>query len=541
MVSETRRDIIILAAASLFFLISTQILSFVGSTFASPDETANAFFAETFAGQGRLYSFEPFNAALGDFFYPRSMIAVDGRLLPISFLALPVLFGVLIKIFGSWSTTFWTPLFAILAVWAWYAIFRKIFDRRVGLFSALLLFAMPAWWYWTSRPLTHNALFVSFLIFFVYFLVVRPVVKNISTNRWGDYFLAGLMFGGALWVRTSEIFWLLPVLLFLLFVSRKKISWSAVLFFVAALAVSLVPLLFLNKSLYGGYLSTGYTVVSSEINLTDANSAVSDVWVNGRSRIPRMIIDSVSAVLPFGFHPRAVLRNVWNYGLLMFWWMTLPALAGVIILRRRWKYIVAVSLAAAILGIVYGSSAIHDNPDLSAITIGNSYSRYWLPVFVAITPLAAVALIRFGQLPFWGKAKRFIAPAIFILMTVLSVNIVFFSTDDALWPSRGRLIEAETVRDAVLDLTESNAVIVTDRGDKLFFPDRVIRYPLRDETTYALLPRIIAVTPLYYYGITLPPLDLDYLNNEKLKGLGLRIDLVQTFLAESLYKISPAP
>lgn len=530
MASKIRRDIIILAVASVVFLISTQVLSFVGSTFVSPDETANAFFSEIFSTQGRLYSFEPLDVQLGDFFFPRGVVAIEGRLLPIGFLGLPILFGSLIRFFGFWSATFWTPLFAVLAVWAWYAIMRKVFDRRVGLFSALLLFVTPAWWYWTARPFMPNVLFVSFLIFTSFFLVVRPIYQKFTTNRWLDYVLAGLMLGGALWIRVSEVFWLLPLAIFILLVLWKKISWSAVLFFLVALIVSLAPLLFLNKSLYGDYFMAGYTVGSSGINLSQANSAITVSETSIRT-----MIDSV---LPFGFHPRAVLYNVWNYGLLMFWWLILPALVGMILLRKHWKYTAGILLAATILGIVSGSAAIHDNPDLSAVTIGNSYSRYWLSLFVAITPLVAVALLRLGDLAFWKKIKKIIPVICFVAILALSVNTVFFSSDDALWPTRTRLAAAETIRDRLLVLTEQNAVIITERGDKLFFPDRVIRFPLRDETTYAILPQIIAVAPLYYYGITLPQSDLDYLNNLKLVDSKLRIDLVENLGAESLYRFT---
>jgi hypothetical protein len=215
----------------------------------------------------------------------------------------------------------------------------------------------------------------------------------------------------------------------------------------------------------------------------------------------------------------------------MFWWLSLPVLVGAVLWRRRWRYLLGLFLATAILGVVYGSSAIHDNPDPAAVTIGNSYSRYWLPLFVAMTPLAAAALVRLGE-----KTKPFVPAICLIALFAFGADVVFFSSDDALWPMRGRLAAAETIRATVLDLTEDDAVIVTERGDKLFFPDRIIRYPLRDETTYALLPKIVEFAPLYYYGITLPQSDLDYLNNLKLKDDGLRIELVKNFGVESLYR-----
>jgi len=540
MVSKARRNFLILAVVGVLFLISTQILSFVSSTFSSPDETANAFFAEIFATQGRLNSFETLNNVLGDFFFPRAMVAIEGRLLPIGFLGLPLFFGALIKIFGFWSATFWTPIFALLAALAWYAIWSKIFDRQIGFFSAVLLLVTPAWWYWASRPFMPNVLLVSFLIFTVYFLVNRPWFKKVSTNSWGDFLLAGLTLGGALWIRTSEIFWLGPVLFFAWLVGHKKITWSAVISFVIGLVVIILPLFFVNKAMYGNYFVTGYTITSPNI-VTFSAPVVVDETIDQPWYMT--VRDSISVYLPFGLHPRAIWHNVWNYGLLMFWWLIIPAVVGIVLLMRQknkraqnFVPLQGLFFAATILFVIYGSSAIHDNPDLSAVTIGNSYSRYWLPLFVAITPLAALALVKLGD-----KTKKFVSTLCFLIILGFSINIVFFSTVDALWPTRVRLAEAQTVRDSVLDLTETNAVIVTERGDKLFFPDRVIRYALRDESTYALLPQIIEVAPLYYYGLTFPQSDLDYLNGEKLKGLGLQIEFLQNFGAESLYKFSKIP
>jgi len=532
MASEFRRDLIILAAASLLFLFSSQVLSFVGPIFASPDETANAFFAETFAAQGKLYSFEPLNTVLGDVLFPRSLLSIDGRILPISFVGLPLLFGGLIKLFGFWSLSFWTPLFAILAVFAWYAIFRQWFNRQIGFWSALLLLITPAWWYWSARPLMHNVLAVSFLIFSVFFLAVRPIKQKFKTNSRLDYVLAGLMLSASLWIRASEIFWLVPLAIFVLLITWKKISWSAVLFFLVTLIISLAPMLFLNNSLYGNYFSTGYTAVSSVVNSVDVNYETQNFT---------SLRDRIDSILPFGFHPRAALRNVWHYGLFMFWWLTIPAAVGLWVVWRRGvraQYFVPLLVAAAILGIVYGSSAIHDNPDASAITIGNSYSRYWLPLFVAITPLIAMALVKLSEWNFFKKIKKIVLPVCFVIFFALSFNLVFLSSDDALWPMRQRSIIVAAVHERVLELTEPEAVIIVDRADKLFFPDRRVRYPLRDETTYGLMPKLAAEVPLYYYGITFPQSDLDYLNNEKLKGLGLQIDFVESFGGETLYRIS---
>ncbi|MFH1253220.1 MAG: glycosyltransferase family 39 protein [Candidatus Uhrbacteria bacterium] len=556
MVSETRRDFIILGAAGLFFFFSALCLSFVSPTYSSPDETANAFFSETLATQGRLFSFESLNAVFGDVLFPRSVVSVEARLLPISFLGLPVLLGSLSKIFGLRSLPIWTPFLAFLAILAWYAIVKKIFDRQIGLWSALLLMFFPAWWYWSARPLMHNVVFVCFLIFTVFFLVVRPIKFLKEKIGWLDFVLAGLFLGLAFWLRTFEVFWLGFSVFVSLIILRKYLTWQSVSLFFVSLVIAVVPLLLLNNSLYGGPFKTGYTVVGSAamidtdsvINLNNVSDQPADgatiMTTDGRSFFQTML----NVVAPFGLRPRTALQHLADYFLYMFWWLVIPAVIGLFFVWPRrtdkderrvwcWNYLFLTTTTIIWLGLVYGSWFIFDNPDVKAITIGNSYTRYWLPIFVLITPLIAATIVRLTQWPMIKKFRVLISVFCFLLLFGGNVYAVFFSSADALWPMRQRLVQTATIHNRVLELTESNAVIVVDRADKLFFSDRRVRYPLRDETTYALLPQLALRAPLYYYGITLPEADLNYLNDEKLKALGLQIELVENFGQETLYKI----
>jgi hypothetical protein len=52
-----------------------------------------------------------------------------------------------------------------------------------------------------------------------------------------------------------------------------------------------------------------------------------------------------------------------------------------------------------------------------------------------------------------------------------------------------------------------------------------------------MLPHLIEHVPVYYYGITLPEKDLQFLNEQKLGPQALRIEFVETFGVESLYLI----
>jgi hypothetical protein len=350
---------------------------------------------------------------------------------------------------------------------------------------------------------------------------------------WLDFVLSGVCLALSVWFRSFGILWFLPILIVGIIVFRRFFSWKTLLLAVVSFLLALTPILYFNNSLYGAPWKTGYTVEIPAANKTvEITSSVETV------------VELPEFVLPFGFHPRTAARNVWNYGLLMFWWLTIPAAIGFVLLffekdkhrlcRNRF-YAGAFVFLVIWLGIIYGSWTIHDNPGLSIITIVNSYTRYWLPIFILTTPLVALVLTRVGVLvkKFGGLASVLV----FALIAILGFNIVFLSSADALWPMRARLIEAATIHDRVLAITETDAVIITDRGDKYFFPERRIRYPLRDETTYALMPSIVEQAPLYYFGITFPEIDMEYLNEEKLKGLGLKIEFIETFGEESMYRI----
>jgi hypothetical protein len=545
MVFKTKKDLIILGAAGVFFLFSSLFLSYISPTYSSPDETANAFFAKNLATNGHLFFPEPLNMVLGDVLFPRSIISLSARLLPTGFLGLPILLGGLIKIFGVWSLPIWTPLFALLAIFAWYGIIKKIFNGQIALFSSLLIMFFPAWWYWSARPLMPNVIFVCFLIFGVFFLVVKPVFFLKNKFGWLDLILASGCFAFAVWLRTFEVFWLGFSLLVGWFFWRKFFSWKSIGLFLVSFIVAIVPFLVLNNSLYGSPFRTGYTAMNSGIVPEDniIESSVIETVVKNESLFSKII----NTVAPFDLHLQTTIKHFEDYFLFMFWWLVILAVFGLFFIwphksnapQKRlvvWTYLFLSGLTILWLVSIYGSWTIHDNPDLS-VTIGNSYTRYWLPCFVLLSPLIAVAIIKPLSFVRFNKLRIVITALVFLALIGGNFYTVFFSSNDALWPMRVRLARAAEIRGRVLTLTEVDAVIIVDRADKLFFPDRRVIYPLRDEKTYALMLQIVALVPLYYYGITLPQADIDYLNGDKLKAMGLQIDFVENFGEESLYKI----
>jgi hypothetical protein len=244
-------------------------------------------------------------------------------------------------------------------------------------------------------------------------------------------------------------------------------------------------------------------------------------------------------LLPFGFHERIILDNVLDYGWRLYPWMSVLAAFGLVLAlaergeqRKLWRILVVFTfLLAAWLGVVYGSWKIVDNPDPSIISLGNSHVRYWLPVFALASIFGARTLV--FLLGDGSRLRQVYVGGLIALTALLSGQLVAFGHDGYV-PSRAALATFAAKEARILALTEAQAIIVVDRADKYLFPERRVVVPLRSETTYAALATMLEHAPVYYFGITLPPGDMDYLNQEKLQGVS--IQFVDTLHEESLYR-----
>lgn len=533
----------LLAGVALIAFLGCLVMLRVSGIYVSPDESANAFFAHRFKQTGMLSAFEPLNAAFDGAIHPRSVVSVAGRLVPGSFIGLPVIYGSIASLLGEWSIPFWTPVFAALAAFAWYGIVRKVFDREIALMSAILLAVHPAWWYYSARSLMHNVPFVAFLIFSAYFLMVRPSLGRKYASL--DFVASGACLGLALFLRTNEAVWIVPAVAALLFAFRAHVTRRQIALFAASAAVALLPMFVLNQATYGGPFTFGYNVGGAVAGSEDVAAVASD----SAPALAGVLSAPARVLFPFGLSWKDTARNVAYYGVSLFWWMSLLVLIGIPLavpnrsvpsdVRPRRRAFVFLALCVTLyLGWLYGSWTFFDNPDPDQITIGNSHVRYWLPVFVLSTPFAALAVRWISRRAFTEFARRAFAVVLVVLCVVLSVRVAFFSPEDGIVAASDGLAVAREIRETALSLTEREAVIIVDRGDKLFFPYRRVLYPLRSDLTYELMPRIVLRVPLYYYGITFPDVDLDYLNDEKLAGLGLKIEAVQAFGIETLYHIT---
>ena len=552
-----KRNLFILAGVAVLAFLFSLILVREGGPYVSPDETANAFFAQQFAETGALRFFEPLNVVFDDAIHPRSMLSVDGWLVPSGFIGIPAVYGAIIGVAGEWMLSLITPLLALLAVFAFYGIVRRLFDERIALWSGVLLATHPAWWYYTARNLMPNVPMTAFILFACWFCVVRPLKHRAEDVRVAglrtilphlDYVFAGFGFGVALAIRPTAAIWLgLGAIVLGLFYFRN-IDWKAVLVVGVATVLALVPFGALNHATYGSALSAGYFVQESGATVTQT-APQTPPPASSLQRFQNEVNAFIAPVLPFGIHPRAMARHLFDYGLSMFWWLTVLALVGLPLIvpgtrldkQAKWKnkaYLTTGLVVAGWLLVLYGSWTFHDNPDASAVTIANSYVRYWLPIYIMAIPAVAYGIRQLANRAVTDRVRKIVSIGLLIGCVGLNGWMVFFTPEDGLVEAAAVQQEAADIRASVLQATEENGVVIVDRGDKILFPHRRVVYPLRSERTYRIMPALERRVPLYYYGITFPETDMAYLNNKKLKEMGLRIERLETFEKTSLYQIT---
>jgi hypothetical protein len=540
-------SLIVVACVAFVALFSFLPLTTPPGRFNSPDEVANGYFSALFARTGTLWSFQATAIPAHGLVHPRSTRIVDVFLVPGSFLGLPVLFGLAGKVFGTAAIPFMTPVLAVLAALAWGALVGSRLGRRVGIIAGALLLVQPAWWYASSRTMMPNVAFCAFVIFAAAFFFVAPFRAMLERSgadghrllRGSDAVFAGIFFGLALAVRTSETYWLALAIVVLLIACRKQLPWTRLVAFLIAAAFAFAPFLIMNDVTFGDIFATGYgTGVAAGVSAATGG-------MGGALLGPLRPI-----LFPLGFAPRIALANVWTYGIAFFWWWSLIVIAALVFLftrraslpnDRKGEAVAAVSVAVVVsiwLILFYGSWIAPDETSLTTAGIGASYFRYWLPIAVLSTVPVAWALGVMTE-KFRGKRAARVTFAVIVVIAAASGASVFLSPGDGLLAIRDTVRHYDVVAKDVVAATPADAIIITDHEDKYFFPDRAVMTPLRSDATYASLSKLKRVAPLFYFGITLPPGDFAYLRDVKLAPAGLTVNVVKTIGAETLYSFAP--
>ncbi len=534
-IKDFRFCILIFLGIIFFFIYSFLIFGNWGNHFTWPDETANYFFINNYIEHSNFSVPEPLNEIAGNLIKPRSFNVYQGNLVPGSFLGLLLIYGLLGKIIGLGLVKFLTPLLAVLAGLFFYKILLRIFKPNIAFLSALLFFLNPAWWYYADFVFLPNIAFLSFLIIGIYFLL--KLDKEVKQKNWLWLILGSFFVSLALIIRTNEALWIFGILLLLALVYFKKIRWQYLLIFFIVCTFVFLPVFYYNQTTYGNYLSFGY------LRLEQGSNVAAQLPTEFQTNNSQLLNFVQFIVLPFGFHPRLVLNNFYNYGLLLFWWLFAPAIFGIFFLLKNYQkkakavfFLIFLAVSFYLL-VYYGSWQFADQLTSQLNKIGISYVRYFLPVYILSLPF--ISIFCFHLLSLFKNKKIKILLSLFFIAAFIyfSLNLVYFAGNDNLIKIKNNIRTYNEINQEIIDLTEDNAVIISQRSDKIFFPERKVmgRFVYYNDFDH-WWELVNAGVPLYYYAYEGNDFvdELDY----DLFDFGLQLFYVADLTdRETLYKI----
>ena len=529
----------------------------IGMKWSSPDETANYIFSKLYAEEGRFYIFEKNNVFVKEIIHPRSFKSVSGYLMPMSFLGMPFLYGSIAKILGFKVLPFLTPFFAAFGIILYYFFVREIFGRNSALISAALLSFFPVYVYYTVRSMFHNTLFVVFLLAGFYLLILINKIEK-KYLAWFISVVSGFLIGFAIFIRTSEVLWVIPVLLIVWLFNFLKTSPWKIFYFLIGLASSFLIFFYFNTLLYGEVFSGGYPQMKNSIEVVASNSVgiMRSAYQGKTTVLYENMRRAWQTVFQFGFAPKQASRQFYDYWPRLMPWLFIPTFFGLLLFfynfrkwgRKHYVYLTSLLFLSIFLVVYYGSWKFNDNPDPNQKTIGNSYTRYWLPIYLGLLPFLAILIGRLTNI----KIKKIESPKlnnetlswfvrffVLSLFSFISLDYVLYGSDEGLIKTYKNQIAAKDEAAAVLNITERNATIITQYHDKLFFPERkVLVGVFNDDNMNREYAKLLKFGPVYYYNFTLPSSSVNYLNDKKFKQYGYHIKGVMRInKTMSLYRL----
>lgn len=488
-----------IASLAVFFFFAYSVLIFANTDhrYTWPDEMANYHVIRQFIADGRLRIDQPLLDVSKELTHPRSTNVFSGAIVPGGFAGFPLLYG-LAGIVVRGFFVFLTPLLAALGGIALFQIVRRYFDERIAWISALLYFVSPGIWYYASFAMLPNMAFVSLVLLGVWGICGQ------TQRVMGAWFFGCLGIVLAASMRPNELVWVLPLCAAAVWPRRAALTWKHGAAAVIAATLIALPNMYISRATFGSWLGSGYVSLASGALPTEASARA---WWS-------------AALLPFGVHPIRALRNIWTYVIVPQWWIFV--FAGYGLLRgRRAGYAAAALLLCAYLSVYYGSWQFEDTVTLKIGALGVSYVRYLLPALIILLPAAAEGVLMAGTL--LGRFRSAAVSLMLVAAVIASTFVVWFAYPDSLAKIMSTYREYAATARTVFGLTDPRGVIVTERADKIFWPDRAVVSKWGAADVYKLQALAIADIPLYFFGLE-PETAIAYLNTRLLAPYELRID-----------------
>lgn len=488
--------------------------------YASPDETAVAVVAERLAA-GQSPRVEESLAVTYPWLHPRSWVSQGTALVPVGFLGWPLILTPLVALFGRVVLPWVAWLWFVSGLYAFYRLLRQRFSSYSALVGVLVMAATPMVLLYANRALFPNPAILSV---FLWSLWTLDLAKRQSRYS----FLAGILMGVAVIIRPIELVWMLPWWIWKL----SELPRTKRHFLPLCLTGLIVLSLFFasNQAVYGYWWRVGYWIGD--------NVPLNTKMVLNDSPI------TLKRIFPFGIHPRAIWWNLQSFTRDFLWpfWLLLGAalLSHFASFKRNLaSYKQALSFpflwistwTLLCLLVVYGSGVYQDHVQPGAVTVGNSFLRYLLP----LAPLIGFAATFLFE-TYRGR-NRFAWFASLLMIGVCSFGIyaVTIKDDEGVVATRIELRRYADIHEQALALFPKGSVIISDRSDKVFSSSfrAVSPRPSLEE-----IGRLVKDSGAHVeVGIFARP--FSQRERDDIRGFGLEVLEVGTFGRERLYRILP--
>lgn len=502
---------LLIASIIFFFIYSSFVFDFwlpqnnlYGQIIYSwPDAMANQAFVNQFIKRSNFIIEVPGNYNLNNVIHPRSVNVINGNLVPMGFLGLPMLYGFAGKFLGINGVLFLTPLITVLTSFFFYGLIKRIFNRTIGIFSALLFLTLAPVWYYAMQVMLSTLLFLFLIISGLWFLTYNKDKKLFNKISVQYIFIAigAILIGLSLTVRLNEAPWVLfsCLLIFIVF-GLKKWYWKLSIFLIFFL-IALFPMLYENQVIYGNYWSVGY--LNFQINGNYLNRLPTEFSINSSNEFLNWLR---VIFLPFGFHPRLLWHNFFRYFIKLFWPYFIVAVAGIfwyIIHKKKSKktliYWVGFAGVATWLILYYGNWQFLDPLVLKYNTIGSSYVRYWVPLYVFMLPAIGYLIFKIFHLKISKVITWTICILIIVSLSVYSYLLTYNSPKDGIKDQRHYLTQYQERFIRVKNIVPSNSLLIVDRMDKIFFPKYQVSIFFDNYDIFTQLKKIILYQPIYFF------------------------------------------
>ncbi len=440
-----------------------------------PDANANYFFAKLLANNYQFSYLEPLNNLSDNLLHSRSINVIDAKLVSITFLPNIIIFGLFYKILGGLGVLFLVPFLAIISAYFFYRILKIVFEEKIALIALLLLLPFAPWLYFANLAMLSNILFICLALGAGYFWALKK------------YYLSVLFLALALICRPSETILMLVFFGFLFYWQKaelkKYLPLSLLILFIVGSGF-----LLLNYFVYGHIFSAGY------FNLQTQNLPTEFVDQNNSFAVWLKLLFA-----PFGFNFKLIIYNFSKYFVKIFLpYLILAILAIIYSIKRSpykilWqRYLLVASLASFLLLIYYASWNLADPLVKNLNLISNSYVRYFLPLYIIWLPFAALAIADLFY-------KKYLTQLIIFALAIISVYTAFWIKPDGLLEHKYYLhLYFEQFKE-VKSIAPEQAIIISEREDKVFFPYYRVVVPQGNLPTWSRLEKVINQVPVYYF------------------------------------------